>query len=89
MGGPHGRPLIGWHSHDVTLRPWLEAEAARRQVTRTQILDEALALYRDVRAHGDYWYRFLRELGRQEQKDNDERGNDLAGCSGSDCPPGR
>jgi hypothetical protein len=49
MGGPHERPLIGWHSHDATLKPWLDGEAARRQVDKTQILDEALVEYRLIR----------------------------------------
>lgn len=50
---PHGQrkgwnktPLIGWHSADPTLKPWIKAEAARREITERQLLDEALIEYR-------------------------------------------
>lgn len=49
MANRHKNPLIGWNSADPTLKPWLEAEAARRGITRRELLDEALAGYRERR----------------------------------------
>lgn len=46
-GNRHKSPLIGWNSRDPTLKPWVEAEAARRGITRRELLDEALAGYRE------------------------------------------
>lgn len=39
-------PLIGWHSADPTLKPFVDAEAARRGITVRELLDEALRDYR-------------------------------------------
>lgn len=47
MANRHKNPLIGWNSADPTLKPWVEAEAARRGITRRELLDEALAEYRE------------------------------------------
>ena len=49
MTGKNATPLIGWHSTDPTLKPWIVAEAERRGITVRELLDEALAEYR-VRA---------------------------------------
>ena len=46
MPSKHKNPLIGWHSADPTLKPWIRAEAARRGVYEREVLDEALADYR-------------------------------------------
>ena len=50
MPGQNRTPLIGWHSADPTLKPWVTAEAARRDITERELLDEALAEYRARRA---------------------------------------
>jgi hypothetical protein len=42
----HKTPFFGWHPSDPELKPWVEAEASRRGVTRREILDEALSDYR-------------------------------------------
>jgi hypothetical protein len=47
--GKNATPLIGWHSSDPTLKPWIEAEASRRGITASKLLDEALAEYRAAR----------------------------------------
>ena len=49
MTGKNKTPLIGWHSADPTLKPWVEAEAQRRGVPAREILDEALSEYRSLR----------------------------------------
>ena len=46
MTGKNKTPLIGWHSADPDLKPWIEAEADRREVTASAVLDEALRWYR-------------------------------------------
>jgi hypothetical protein len=46
MAGLNKTPLIGWHSADPTLKPWVEAEAKRRGMTLRELLDEALSAYR-------------------------------------------
>jgi hypothetical protein len=46
MVGKNATPLIGWHSADPTMKPWIEQEAQRRGITRRELLDEALAEYR-------------------------------------------
>ena len=46
MTGKHATPLIGWHSADPALKPWIKAEAERRDVTASAVLDEALRWYR-------------------------------------------
>ena len=52
MTGKNSTPLIGWHSKDPTLKPWLEAEAGRRGMgTMRELLDEALAQYRERAEH--------------------------------------
>jgi hypothetical protein len=48
MTGKNATPLIGWHSADPTLKPWLMAEAGRRGITVRELLDEALATYRKI-----------------------------------------
>jgi hypothetical protein len=47
MPGKNATPLIGWHSTDPTLKPWISAEAERRGITVRELLDEALAAYRE------------------------------------------
>jgi len=48
MGGKNATPLIGWHSADPTLKPWLEAEVERRGMhTMRELLDEMAAEYRE------------------------------------------
>lgn len=55
MTGKNKTPLIGWHSADPTLKPWIDAEIERRTeaegrpVTLREVLDEALAAYRLLR----------------------------------------
>jgi len=44
--GRNKTPLIGWHSADPSLKPWIEAESERRGITIRELLDEALAEYR-------------------------------------------
>lgn len=44
--GRNKTPLIGWHSADYTLKPWIETEAEERGITIRELLDEALARYR-------------------------------------------
>jgi len=51
MTGKNATPLIGWHSADPTLKPWLEAEAERRGITQRELLDEALEEYREHVEH--------------------------------------
>ena len=52
MTDKNSTPLIGWHSKDPTLKPWLEAEAGRRgRGTMRELLDEALAQYRERAEH--------------------------------------
>ena len=50
MTGRNATPLIGWHSADPTLKPWIAAEAERRGITVRELLDEALAAYRAAQA---------------------------------------
>jgi hypothetical protein len=50
MTGKNATPLIGWHSADPTLKPWIVAEAERRGITVRELLDEVLAAYRDAQA---------------------------------------
>jgi hypothetical protein len=45
--GRNATPLIGWHSADPTLKPWIQEEAERRGITVRELLDEALAAYRE------------------------------------------
>jgi hypothetical protein len=47
MTGKNATPLIGWHSTDPTLKPWIQAEAASRGITVRELLDQVLAEYRD------------------------------------------
>jgi hypothetical protein len=47
--GKNATPLIGWHSVDPSLKPWVLAEAGRRGITVRELLDEALAEYRAAR----------------------------------------
>lgn len=48
MTGKNATPLIGWHSADETLKPWLEAEFRRRGMrTMRELLDEMAAEYRE------------------------------------------
>lgn len=48
MTGKNATPLIGWHSADPTLKPWLEAEFKRRGMeTMRELLDEMAAEYRE------------------------------------------
>ena len=50
MTGKNATPLIGWHSADPTLKPWLEAEFKRRGMdSMRQLLDEMAAEYRRTR----------------------------------------
>jgi hypothetical protein len=46
MPGKNATPLIGWHSADPTLKPWIQDEAGRRAITVRELLDDALAAYR-------------------------------------------
>ena len=45
--GVHKTGSVSWHPKDPTLKPWLEAEASSRGTTKSEILDEALADYRE------------------------------------------
>ena len=48
MAGKNATPLIGWHSADPSLKPWLEAEFKRRGMdTMRELLDEMAAEYRE------------------------------------------
>ena len=47
MPNQHKNPTIGWNSADSTLKPWIEAEAERRGITRRELLDEMAAEYRE------------------------------------------
>jgi hypothetical protein len=47
MTGKNATPLIGWHSADPTLKPWIKSEAEKRGITVRELLDEALAEYRE------------------------------------------
>jgi hypothetical protein len=51
MPNQHKNPSIGWNSADSTLKPWVEAEAERRGITKRELLDEALAEYRKKAEH--------------------------------------
>jgi hypothetical protein len=42
-------PLIGWHSEDPTLKPWIEAQAAREGQTVREFLDGVLGAEREHR----------------------------------------
>lgn len=46
MTGKNATPLIGWHSVDPSLKPWVLEEVERRGITVRELLDEALAEYR-------------------------------------------
>ena len=46
MTGKNKTPLIGWHSADPTLKPWIEAEAQRRGQTVREFLDKVLGRVR-------------------------------------------
>ena len=48
MSGQNATPLIGWHSADPTLKPWVQDEAQRRGLTIRELLDEVLAAYRET-----------------------------------------
>lgn len=50
MPGKNATKLIGWHSADPGLKAWIDAEAARRGITRRELLDEALAAYQETTA---------------------------------------
>ena len=39
--------MIAWKPSDPTLKPWVKDEAARRGITERELLDEALAEYRE------------------------------------------
>jgi hypothetical protein len=52
MTGKNKTPLIGWHSADPTLKPWIKAEAERRGQTVREFLDEVLAYIRRVAEAG-------------------------------------
>jgi len=45
MPGKHKSPLLGWHP-PAGLSEWVRAEAARRGVTVSVILNEAVEAYR-------------------------------------------
>ena len=47
MVGKNATPLIGWHSADRTLKPWIESEAERRGMTMRELLDEMASEYRE------------------------------------------
>ena len=46
MPGKNKTPLIGWHSEDPTLKPWITDEAKRRGQTVREFLDHVLARFR-------------------------------------------
>jgi hypothetical protein len=46
MPNKHKTPLLGWHP-PAELGVWARAEAERRDVPLKEILNEALAAYRD------------------------------------------
>jgi hypothetical protein len=47
--GRNRNPLIGFHSQDPTLKPWIEAEAAREGKNVRQFLDDLLSRERQHR----------------------------------------
>jgi hypothetical protein len=53
MPGKNKTPLIGWHSADPALKPWIEAESARRGQTVREFLDEVLARARREQERDD------------------------------------
>lgn len=60
MVGKNATPLIGWHSADETLKPWLEAEQKRRGMgTMRELLDEMASEYRErvefLKAHAQIY----------------------------------
>ena len=46
-GRQERHPPHGWHSADPTLKPWIESEAERREMTMRELLDEMAAEYRE------------------------------------------
>lgn len=46
MPNQHKNPGISWHPSDPTLKPWIKAEAERRETTDKTILDEGMGEYR-------------------------------------------
>ena len=49
MPGKNKNPMLGWHP-PAELSAWVRAEAARRGVTVSVILNEAVREYRDMLA---------------------------------------
>jgi len=46
MPGQNKTPLIGWHSEDPTLKPWIVARAGQAGTTVREYLDRLLAEHR-------------------------------------------
>lgn len=46
MHGEHKTPLLGWHPSSAEDAAWIRAEAERRGVKVSALLNEALAAYR-------------------------------------------
>lgn len=46
MTGKNKTPLIGWHSADPTLKPWIQARARQCGLTVREFLDRVLAAHR-------------------------------------------
>jgi hypothetical protein len=46
MPGQNKTPLIGWHSEDSTLKPWITARAEQAGTTVREYLDRLLAEHR-------------------------------------------
>ena len=45
MPGKNKTPLLGWHPRDPRVAPWIRAEAERRGVTVSTILNEMAEAY--------------------------------------------
>jgi hypothetical protein len=46
MPNKHKTPMIGWHSEDPTLKPWIAARAKQAGTTAREYLDRLLAEHR-------------------------------------------
>ena len=50
MPNKHKTPMLGWHP-PAGLSAWVRAEAARRGVPISVVLNEAVEIYRDQQEH--------------------------------------
>lgn len=49
MPNKHKNPMLGWHPESAELGVWVRAEAERRGVPYKEIIEEAVAEYRQRR----------------------------------------